>query len=96
MRRPVLQNSGKFLNEMPAEEIRVFEIVARASLRDLGYGLVSGADANAVFGADDVARFEEQNRRLKTQFAARHADSVDVENRAPQERVIQGIRDRAG
>ena len=96
VRRPVLQNSGKFLREMPAEEIRIFEIVAGASLCDLGYALVSGAPADAVLGAAADARFEEQNRRLKREFAERHADSVDLKNRTPQERVLQSIRDRAG
>ena len=96
VRRPVLQNSGKFLRQMPAEDVRIFEIAAGASLRALGYALVSDAPADAVFSADDVARFEEQNRALKAKFTEQHADSADVKNRAPQERVIRSIRDRAG
>lgn len=94
--RPVLANSGKFHAQMPDEDIRIFEAVAGPSLRSLGYPLVSTAcDGGAVLTDAQVARFEDSNRRLKEQFMRVHSDSAYLKNRAPQERVIQSIRDRA-
>lgn len=95
--RPVLANSGKFHAQMPEEDVRLFEAVAGPALRSLGYPLVSAArDGDAGFTGAQVARFEDSNRRLKEQFMKAHADSAYLKNRAPQERVIRSIRDRAG
>ena len=95
--RPVLANSGKFHKQMPAEDVRLFEAVAGPALRSLGYPLVSPArDGGAVFTAARAAAFEDENRRLKERFLKAHADSPYLKNRAPQDRVIRGIRDRAG
>ncbi len=95
--RPILQNSQKFRTQMPPESLHIFEAVAGDSLRALDYELVSDPPADGVsFGADEIARFEDENRSLKAQFMRQHADSADLKNRAPQEDVVQSIRRRAG
>lgn len=94
---PVLANSGRFRVRMSAEDIRIFEAVADSSLRSLGYPPVSATPrADAVLSDARIAEFEALNRRLKEQFMKDHADSADLKSRAPQEEVMQRIRNRAG
>lgn len=93
---PVRANSGRFRVQMSAEDIRIFEAVADSSLRSLGYPPVSATPrADAVLSDARTARFEALNRRLKEQFMQDHADSADMKSRAPQEEVMQHIRNRA-
>src|SRR5882672_9638115 len=92
---PVMkQNSRKFLKEAREEDIRVFESVAGGSMDSLGYErLFAKKGEELEFAADDIRRFDMENKRLKDEVRKR-VDPADLERRSRQESVIKEIAAR--
>ena len=68
--KPVMKNNyGKFLKELSAEEILIFEQVAGDTLVELGYQLhVIKPGETRVFTPEEIASFNAENDRLKKQI----------------------------
>jgi len=90
--KPVMaNNSRKFLREASEEDVRIFELVAGDVLDALGYARVAtSADHAARFEADQLAMFDEENRRLKKLVLAQ-VDADDLKRRDEQAGWIQQI-----
>lgn len=80
VQKPVMsQNTNKFMREMSAQDIAVFEAVAGDTLHKMGYPLMSG--------------FDDENQRLKAQ-ALESAKPEDLQKRKAQASVMQEIKER--
>ncbi|SEL67739.1 sulfotransferase family protein [Parapedobacter koreensis] len=91
--KPVMQdNFNKFLREMPAEDIRVFESVAADSLVSLGYEPITAYEDLKQFTKEEIAIFSERNEQLKRTFQAK---GDDVKKRLPQLDLIKRIKEAA-
>lgn len=93
--KPILKNNTrKFLHEMPAEEIAIFESVAGETLQKLGYELCTPASARRNSFTDaEIERFKEENIRLKQLFN-KQVDPADLEKRRPQAELLERIKRR--
>jgi hypothetical protein len=71
--RPIMAgNTRKFLHEASEEDIRLFESVAGDVLIALGYDLARiPRGPRRMVSAEDIGRFETENRRLKEEALAR-------------------------
>ncbi len=78
VKRPIINNnSGKYLSQMPVEEIDIFEKVAGSMLQKLNYKLQNDSfNAPYNFGSKEIQRFDEQNSILieKNKLSARTED----------------------
>jgi hypothetical protein len=94
--RPIMaDNTKKFLREATAEDIRVFESVAGDILDALGYERVSVLPGKErPFTADEIARFDAENRHLKDEVRAQ-SDASDRERRDRQDALLKEIRGRS-
>jgi hypothetical protein len=83
--QPVMKdNSRKFLREMSEESVRIIESVAGDVLDQLGYERVfTQPGQEQVFTPEDLAGFDEENRRSKESQKA-FMDSEDLERRQHQ------------
>lgn len=91
--KPIMKdNTKKYLRELSAEDIAIFESVAGDVLQELGYSLSSAPELlRDTFTADEVAYFTEENNRLKKAFI-RQADPDDLEKRRPQDELLNRIK----
>lgn len=91
--KPILKNnSRKFLHELSAEEIALFESVAGEVLCQLGYDLYTPVEQlKDSFTDEERAGFAEENKRLKKAFL-QQADAGDIEKRRPQDELISRIQ----
>jgi hypothetical protein len=93
--RPVMSdNSKKFLTQMDQETLRIVETVAGAELDALGYerALVQPGEEQE-FGAEELARFDAENRALK----AARAEAVEPKDKARRQHqlsVLSAARER--
>lgn len=89
--KPVMrENCNKFLREMSAEDIRIFESVALESLVALGYEPVTPTTRLLNFTSEDVAVFNKKNAQLKRGFTA---PEDDKKRRQPQLDLINRIKE---
>jgi len=90
--KPVMaNNSRKFLREASTDDLWVFEMVAGDVLDALGYARVAtGMEPAAAFAPEQLAAFDEENRRLKKMVLAQ-VDADDLKRRDEQAGWIQQI-----
>ncbi len=90
--RPIMKNnSNKFLQEATEADIRIFETVAGDVLDALGYPrFFIRPGEELAFSAEDVERFNAENRRLK-QETLNAVDTADLERRDRQASFLQEI-----
>jgi len=93
--KPVMaDNSNKFLREMSAEDIRVFELVAGDVLDVLGYKrFQTEVGETKEFTAADLKLFDSENQRLKQEVLSK-VDPEDMKRRDQQASLIKQIKDR--
>ena len=93
--KPIMtDNSNKFLREMSAEDIRLFELVAGNTLDALGYKRFQTQPGESrTFTAGEIAQFEAENRRLKQEVLSK-VDPEDMKRRDVQDAHIKAIKDR--
>lgn len=93
--KPILkENTRKFLRELSAEEIAMFESVAGDTLQQLGYDLCSAPESRRrSFSAEEIAVFRVENERLKQTFR-QEASPEDIAKRRPQDEWIERIAGR--
>lgn len=91
--KPLLRhNTRKFLREMPAEDIAIFESVAGKTLQKLGYETVTTSEKlRTSFSEEEIAGFMAENARLKKAFLEQ-ADADDIAKRRPQDELIARIK----
>lgn len=91
--KPILKNNTqKFLHELSAEEIAIFESVAGTTLEKLGYALCTPASSlRESFTEEETAFFAAENIRLKQAFNKQVAPE-DLEKRRPQAELLEKIR----
>lgn len=90
--KPVMKdNTNKFLREMTAEDIAVFETVAGETLVKLGYKLHSDPADRKPFTAAQIKAFDEENNALR-QEARKKASVSDLEKRAAQDAFIAQLK----
>lgn len=89
--KPVMHdNANKFLREMAADDIRIFESVAVDSLVALGYEPVTPATQLLTFAPEEVAIFNVKNAALKQGFKV---TGDDAKKRQPQLTLLKRIKD---
>jgi len=91
--KPILKdNTNKFLRELSVDDIAIFELVAGDVLQRLGYKLFTPPSKQMHgFTEEEIARFNEENARLKSQFL-QEVDPEDLEKRRPQDELIKRIK----
>lgn len=91
--KPILKdNTKKFLCELSAEDIAIFESVAGNVLQRLGYTLCTPAEQlRDSFSDEEIEAFNKENIRLKSEFI-REVDPVDLEKRRPQDELLKRIK----
>jgi hypothetical protein len=94
---PVMKdNTKKFLREMKAEDIKIFESVAGPVLDALGYERVLVKPGKEIAYTDEqIAAFDAGNRRLKDE-KLKLVDPADLMPRDLQENLLQEIKTRRG
>ncbi|MCK5137977.1 MAG: sulfotransferase [Bacteroidales bacterium] len=80
-------NYNKYLKELTAQEIRVFEIVAGETLERLGYTVTSDYKNAVEIEEHDIEAYSLQNRLMKKE-AVLMADPHDIEARYPQKEML--------
>ncbi|MCC6289535.1 MAG: sulfotransferase [Chitinophagaceae bacterium] len=94
LEKPVMQNNtNKYLKELSAEEIEIYELVAGDTLQALGYTLNSKLQHPELISADAILRYDEENKERKKQFIAT-APKNDIEKRQAQLDILQTIKKR--
>jgi hypothetical protein len=93
--KPVMtDNTNKFLREMSAEDIRLFELVAGEALDALGYKrFQTQVGETKTFTADEIRQFETENKRLKQEVLSK-VDPEDMKRRDLQDALLTAIKDR--
>jgi hypothetical protein len=87
-------NSNKFLREMSADDIRLFELVAGESLDALGYKrFQTQVGETKTFTADEISQFEIENQRLKQEVLSK-VDPEDMKRRDLQDAHLLSIQER--
>ena len=92
--KPVISNNyNKFLKELSAEDILLFEQVACDMLQKLGYTPMFPESERKIFSAEEISGFNELNKKLK-QEARLKQKPEDLEKRKGQELLLQRIQGR--
>lgn len=93
--RPILKgNTRKFMQELSAEEIAIFESVAGVELQKLGYRLVTPEDKLIdKFSDEQIREYSDKNEELKRQFKAM-MPAEDLEKRKGQSELLEEIKNR--
>jgi hypothetical protein len=92
--KPVISNNcNKFLKELSAEDILIFEQVAGEMLQKLGYALRFPESERKTFSAEEISEFNELNKKLR-QGARLKQKPEDLEKRKGQESLLQRIQGR--
>lgn len=91
--KPVMKdNYGKFLKELPEEDILIFEQVAGDTLVKLGYKLhMVKPGETKVFTPEEIAAFNAENDRLKKQIV-HELPAEDILKRKLQSDLIASIK----
>ncbi|MBX3254836.1 MAG: sulfotransferase [Chitinophagaceae bacterium] len=94
LQKPVMQNNtNKYLTELSAEEIEIYEWVAGDTLQALGYTLSSRLQHPELMNPAAIQRYDEENKERKKQFMAT-APKNDIEKRQAQLDILQSIKTR--
>lgn len=94
LEKPVMQhNTNKYLKELSAEEIEIYEWVAGDTLQALGYRLSSALSHPALVSEGAILQYNEENNARKKQFLA-SAPKNDIEKRQAQLALLQNIKAR--
>ncbi|MBX2924978.1 MAG: sulfotransferase [Chitinophagaceae bacterium] len=94
LEKPVMQhNTNKYLKELSAEEIEIYEWVAGDTLQALGYALSSRLLHPELVSPEAVLRYGEENKEKKKQFMAT-APKNDIEKRQAQLDILQSVKTR--
>ena len=94
LQKPIMKNNTqKFLKELTAEEIELFEWIARDTLTELGYPLYSPVSNKSLVSKAAIERYDKENAQLKKQFM-QTAPKSDIEKRQPQLQIINAIKSR--
>jgi hypothetical protein len=93
--KPVMSgNSRKFLTQAPAEEVKIFELVAGDVLDTLGYERVFTAKGEfATFSPEEIQQFTDENQEMKLHMQET-MDGEDKERRERQLALLDVIRSR--
>ncbi len=95
LEKPVLKdNTQKYLKELTAEEIEIYEWVAGDTLQALGYPLSSQRQHPELIAPAAVEQYGQQNEERKKVFLA-NAPAPDKEKRQAQIDILQSIKQRA-
>ncbi len=87
-------NSNKFLREMSADDIRLFELVAGNSLDALGYQrFQTKVGETKTFTTEEIRQFEAENQRLKQEVLSK-VDPEDMKRRDLQDAHLAAIKGR--
>jgi len=93
--KPIIRNNTrKYVNELTAIELQIFESIAGDMLEKLGYERMFNGNALS-FTAEQVKKFDDENKRLK-QLAIAHADPRDLLRRKSQNEFIESLKMRFG
>jgi len=94
LEKPVMKdNTQKFLKELSADEIAIFETVAKDTLKALGYSLYSTYNNEQLISPEAIAEYDEENKQLKQHFM-QTAPKADIEKRQPQLDILKTIKTR--
>lgn len=94
LQKPIMKdNTQKFLKELTAEEIELFEWIASDTLMELGYPLYSPVSNKSLVSKEAIERYDKENAQLKKQFM-QTAPKSDIEKRQPQLQIINAIKSR--
>lgn len=94
LEKPVMQgNTNKYLKELTAEEIEIYELVAGDTLKALGYPLCSSLSRPSLLSGDAILQYDKENTERKKQFMA-GAPKNDIEKRQAQLNLLQQIKSR--
>lgn len=94
LERPVMkENTQKFLKELRADEIEIYEWVAKCTLTALGYSLYSSLSNPSLISTEAIQGYQQENAALKKQFM-QTAPKNDLEKREPQLQILTAIRSR--
>ena len=95
--KPVMKdNYGKFLKELSADEILIFEQVAGDTLVKLGYQLhMAKPGETKIFTAEEINAFNAENDRLKKQIV-HELPAEDIMKRKLQADIITAIKQYPG
>lgn len=94
LQKPVMQNNtNKYLKELSAEEIEIYEWVAGDTLQALGYTLSSRLQHPELMKAEAIQQYDGENKERKKQFMAT-APKNDIEKRQMQLDMLQAIKTR--
>lgn len=95
LEKPVMQdNTNKYLKELSAEEIEIYEWVAGDTLRALGYRLSSELKHPELMSAEAIIRYNQENAERKKHFLLT-APKNDIEKRQAQLDILQSIKTRS-
>ena len=87
------ENTQKFLKELSADEIEIYEWVAKVTLPALGYPLYSSLSNPLLISAEAIQGYQQENATLKNQFM-QTAPKNDLDKREPQLQLLHAIRSR--
>ncbi len=92
--KPLIKdNTNKFLSELSAEEIEIFEWVAGDTLQALGYSLYSDLQHPGLVQAETIVHYMKENEDRKKEFLTQ-ASQKDIEKRQSQLKIIEKIKQR--
>ncbi len=91
--KPIIKNNTKkFLNELSAEDLIIFESVAGNVLEELGYKLVSPKEKLiSNFSESDIQHYMQLNDTMKHAFR-QTVDPIDLEKRRKQVDLLNRIK----
>jgi len=101
LQKPIMKdNTGKYRSAFSENDLEIFETVAGNVLQDLGYDLHSQVTAanrarytELLLSQERILGYTVQNQELKKDTLVKARPS-DLENRLPQELIIQQIKSR--
>jgi hypothetical protein len=85
------ENCNKYRNELPAEEINLFERVAGSSLLKLGYTLDFPCSLQQAVSNPEIEAYTLQNQQLKREAAHRQT-SEDAAKRKRQDALLNRLK----
>lgn len=92
--KPIIKdNTRKFLKELSAEEINIFEIINHQTLTILGYALVNPEAGSQRISKEDIDAFDSENNLMKKNFM-QNARQSDLDKRNPQLEILKRIKNQ--
>jgi len=90
--KPIIKdNTRKFLKELSAEEINIFELINQQTLTTLGYTLVNPSVQGQLIPEADIVLFNSENAQMKQRFIENSRQS-DLDKRNPQLEILKRIK----